>query len=392
MPKPRKRLRNVNVKEVSLVGAGDNPPARVVLFKARGAPAPDRAAAARFNARVAELAKKLGAPPSAAALKELYDEVRERQQASDVYDALRQRMSALSDSLQSIIWFYPLSTADGEPAPAPDRAALIRETVRQFADSIDRDTEDLLAGRLAKLAERWPDASPTRADLETAVREVLESLPESPADPATPAGSARTEESDVKKTLEQILAGLGSDEEREVVKAAIAAAATAADPEAVKKAATEAALAALPEAVRKQLEADRAEQAALRKEMADLRKEREREAFAKTIKIENLPAKSEELAELLFEPGASWPEQRAKIVAVLKAADAAMGRFGVFDPLGSERGGAGEGSAAARVEQLAGELRKTEPTLSLEKARTRVRRENPQLYAEEQAELDAGLA
>src|SRR5262245_53973745 len=130
MPQPSRRLVNVVVKEVSLVGAGDNPGAQVVLFKAREQP---RTLRQRWTEKLAALRQRMGREPGAEVRKRLYDEVREQQQASQVYEALGCRLNALAQSLESIVWW---PTEEEQQRPKDE---LIRETVRQFADGIERD-------------------------------------------------------------------------------------------------------------------------------------------------------------------------------------------------------------------------------------------------------------
>lgn len=380
----RRRLHNLKVGAVALVNDGDNPPARFVLAKAREQqqPPPGRAGSRYMTFRdlLAYARKALGREPSEAVRKQLYDEVRQRQQASVVYDALMSRLSALSESLQSIIWW----PSEGETR---DTETLIRESVQQFAASIETDAAALLAGRIAKLRERWPQAPPDPEELEAALRAELEKLQ------PTTAGEPRTPEEEPVKKLSEILAGL-PDADRAVVKAALDESAAkvteqAAEITKLKAASTEPPdpYAGLPTAVRKELEEGKAERAAMAKQLADLKVAGEREAFAKGLVFKALPGTPSEVADLIYDVP---QEKRTKLVALLKAADAAAAQGGVLSTLGTDRGDPASG-ALAKIEAIATELRKSNPALSIEKARTRAMQENPDLYEEAEAERRSRL-
>lgn len=377
MPKATRRLRNLTIKEVSLVPHGDNPPARIVLYKAR---APRLTTRERFTHLVGAVRKWIGDEPSEEVRKQLYDEVRSRQQGSTVLDALRQRMEALSESLQSIIWFP--NDAEREQ----DTETLIAESVRQFADSIEADAAALLAGKIYKLRVLWPDAPPEPAEFTKALSDVLEDDAGDVADDSTAAGpeNPQPKEQPMAKNLAEILAGL-TEADRAIVKTTIDGQAA----EIVKLTPKEPVdpLAALPADVRKQLETADAERAELKKQVDEMRIEREREAFGKTLVLKALPVQIDEVVELLF----GLPvEKRGKVVAILKAADEAVLRGGLLDTLGTDRG-AVAGSALQKIEERALELRKANPTISIEKARTQVLRENPDLYVLAENERAAAL-
>lgn len=320
---PKRRLRNITVKEISLVRAGDNPPARVLLFKSRE-PDPLPSVGERFRSALATLRKRLGYEPSAATRAEVLEEIEKAK-------------GGLPPWLQGK---KPKDDAPDESADdAPD----------------DADAED------ADEPEDTEEADPDAED--------------------------REEDKKVKKSLAAILAELPEDE-RAVVSDALAArdaeltklrpaAALAPDP-----------LAALPAPVRKQIEADRAERAELRKQVSDLRTASERTAFAKALgPIQALPTRDDALVELLF----GLPvEKRTPLVELLKAADALIVRGGVLGGgLGTERDSLA-GSALAKIDALAVEMRKIQPTLSIEKARAAVLNDHPELYDQAEEERRGG--
>lgn len=373
----KERLRNLTVKAVALVPAGDNPPARILLAKSREA-AQQRSLAGTFRELLSYARKALGREPGAEVRKQLYDEVRQRQQASAVYDALMQRLSALAESLQSIIWW----PAEGETR---DAETLIRESVQQFASSIEQDAAALIAGRIMKVCKAWPDAPPDPEQLEAALRAELETLHQ-------PAGEPRTPTEEPVKKLSEILAGL-PEADRAVVKAALDEG-TAAVTKAKEEHAAEIAklkadttppdpYAGVPAAVRKRLEEADARNAQLEARVAKMQADGERAEFAKGLVFKALPGTPAELAELIYDVPV---EKRTKLVAIVKALDAAAAQGGVLQTLGTDRGDPAAGSALAKIEARAQEIVKAAPGTSIEKARTQAMHENPALYEEAEAE------
>lgn len=306
--KPKRRLRNLTVKEVALVRAGDNPPARISLFKAR----PDGDA---------------DDDPEPGRLRQLLSAVRKRLRGGDAQRAERRLLAELEKA-----------------EAAADAAEEALAAALEGDDPADDDDE-----------------------------------------PEDPEGSDKKEDPPVKKTYAQILAAL-PEEERGVVAAELAGR----DAEIAKlkpKDPPPDPMAALPAEFRKQLEDERAERAELKKQVEALRGAGERAAFAKTLEpLNHLPTKTDDLVGLLFDLPA---EKRTALVGVLKASDALIARGGL-GALGSERDGAA-GSALAKIDAAAQEIRKAKPELSIEKARTLAMEQNPALYEEAEAERRQGL-
>ncbi len=136
----------------------------------------------------------------------------------------------------------------------------------------------------------------------------------------------------------------------------------------------------VPEEVTKQLDdlkkrADQAEEA--------LRKERDerltKEFVAKAAGFKNLPVKPEEFGPVMKSLAEKDPENYAKVEAALKAADEAAGKAGLLGEIGSSAAPAG-GTAMAKLEGAAQELRKSDPNLSKEQAVAKALEQHPELY------------
>lgn len=392
MPQPKVWLRNPIVKEVSLVGAGDNRPARILIYKAE----PEtQSLAERFRSALDAVRKALGREPSREVRKQLYDDVRQRQDARQVYDALMLRMNALSSSLESIIW-YP---SDEEKArPLED---LVRETVQQFASSIEKDAASLLAGRIAKRLAKMREDEPAPlpiSELEAVLLAEFEMLkgagaPPEP-EPTGPGEGRKLEDEPVKKEFPAILAALG-EEDRKTVEAHLAAEiakAKPADPAGAGSSTPDPdPLAALPVALRKQLDeeraanaASRAENLALKQRMEKMEKSAARAEFRKSVEFRNLSAPTDELVDALIE----LPEAtRSLIVKTLGAANEIAGKGGAFTAIGTDQGS--PGTAQHEIQSRAVELQKSDPKLTIEQARSAVLKADPDLYARLDLEAQA---
>ena len=149
-------------------------------------------------------------------------------------------------------------------------------------------------------------------------------------------------------------------------------------------------LESLPEDVRKvvdpllksaQDEASKAttENAAMRKRLDKIESDNAREAFAKGIgDLGGLPQKREDIVELLWTM--QDEEARATMQKNLEAAAAAARRGNLFGEIGSGLGGDGDGSAYAKIEAAATEIRKAKPDMTEAQARAQAMNENPELY------------
>lgn len=143
----------------------------------------------------------------------------------------------------------------------------------------------------------------------------------------------------------------------------------------------------IPESVQKAMDAQAEEIKKQRDEIAKMReKEETREYVAKAEAYSNLPIKADELGPIL-KSAASMPEaQRKELERVLKAADVA---FKELSKMKGSTGATDTNSAYDRLMVLAKNLKKTEPTMTIEKAFTKVCEENPALYQEHRAEKRA---
>jgi hypothetical protein len=138
----------------------------------------------------------------------------------------------------------------------------------------------------------------------------------------------------------------------------------------------------VPEEITKQLNdlKKRADQAE-----ADLRKERDerltKDYVAKAGELKNFGVNPQELGPALKSLAEKDPENYAKVEAALKAADEAAGKAGLFKEAGTSAAAAG-GTAMAKIEGAAAELRKTDPNLTQAQAITKALDLHPELYDE----------
>lgn len=159
----------------------------------------------------------------------------------------------------------------------------------------------------------------------------------------------------------------------------------------------------LPEEVRKQLEeveelkkkAAEAEELRKRVEEAEAlakaeREERiKREYISKAASFQALPIKPEEFGLVMKALAEKDPENYAKVEAVLKAADEAIVKAGLFAEIG--RSGNTAGSAVQKAEALACEMIQKNAGMTKEQALAKVWVENPELYAEYEKEMKGGV-
>ncbi|MDI6814378.1 MAG: hypothetical protein QMD10_12730 [Desulfitobacteriaceae bacterium] len=120
------------------------------------------------------------------------------------------------------------------------------------------------------------------------------------------------------------------------------------------------------------------------------KKEREeritKEFIAKAAAFQGLPVKPEEFGPVLKTLAEKDPEVYTKIEGVLKAADEAITKGALFKELGRASYG-DEGSALAKLEAKAEEIRKSDSRLTKEQAFVKACEENPELYAQYRREV-----
>jgi len=142
----------------------------------------------------------------------------------------------------------------------------------------------------------------------------------------------------------------------------------------------ETALSKADPAIRKLVEKARAETAeatTIAKAERDLRVHRE--MVAKASEFKNLTGTAEEKAEILKAAYAVGEENGQKIEQMMKAANAQLDESGVFTQFGKSAPGADLGTNQ-EIEARAAELRKANPTMSVEKSKTTVLKSDPTLY------------
>lgn len=323
-----------------------------------------------------------GKEPDEELEKRLFEDIRDERMTEQVAEALMNRVGDLAQSVREIM-FGPESMDDGfEPQQA------IAETLKQFASAMDDELTGIFAGQIAKRFDQSDDGAPTDAQ----IAEILTDLFTTTGEPA-PGATHKEGHMDLSKL---------SKEDRAEVEAALEKAGTA-DDLTTKLAASEAEVAklkdpeegdpdpleSLPEDVRKVVdpllkhatdEATKAteENAGLRKRLDKIEADNERATFAKAIgDLTGLPQKRDEIVDLLWTM--TDADARATMQKNLEAAAAAARRGNVFGEIGSGMG-ADSGTAYAKIEAAAEEIRKVNPKLTEAAARAQAMNENPDLY------------
>ena len=320
--------------------------------------------------------------------KRLFDDIRAERMTEKVAEALTSRVDDLSQSVREIM-FGPESAEDNF-----DPQSAVEETLKQFVSTMDDELAGIFAGQIAKRLDRGDDEG---APSDDEIGEILKDLFTLPTGEAP---GATRKEGDSGMDLTKL-----SKKDREEVEAALTKAGTVEDlttqlatanAEVVKLKKGEGGegdpdpLESLPEDVRKvvdpllksaQDEASKAttENADLRKRLDKIESDNAREAFAKGIgDLGGLPQKREDIVELLWTM--QDEEARATMQKNLEAAAAAARRGNLFGEIGSGLGGDGDGSAYAKIEAAATEIRKAKPDMTEAQARAQAMNENPELY------------
>lgn len=385
------RFANVEVRELALVKAGDNRGARSVLWKSLPEPTPG------------ERLDLLG--PFA---KEMFSDYQENRLAGQSYEVLQGRLWALESALWDALFMDESRGREKE---------LIEASVAQFADSIDSDLGGILAGNILKAFQPWLDAEapPPRENftksvgkhVEVALDHLTSSAGGSPGDDTKEKDMAKKiavaidtgglsddQRAALTKTLEDQgfeLAEPSGEETTELEKLAgenVTLRSQVAELSKTKAAEDtrtdlEKALDSLPAPVRDLIQKNERETAEAKAESATIRKEADRREFAKAVDFQFLPGTVDERVEAL----ADLPrEQRDAVVKVLGVADEALRRSGITKERGNDQGAGDAGTAEAQVEALAKEIRKSQPGITPEQARAQVYLDNPDLWAEVDAE------
>lgn len=152
MPQARRRLKDLDIREIALCPRGHNPGARFMLYKA--APDPD------------ELAKEEREPRT-------FADHFEAARAMEIDSALDRRLYALMHTTTEIM-----------RAEVDDREARIMDAVGAYAATMERDVPELFAGRLAKeLLDRAAEGPPSEDDVHAVVKSQLELAGMLPGEP-----------------------------------------------------------------------------------------------------------------------------------------------------------------------------------------------------------------
>ncbi len=396
--KAKRRLREMTVKEISLVPAGDNPPARTVLFKAvhrddedeeddkngkgksghrrrrRQHPTRKRQGGTLVDIVTALVADSFGSQPDEAFRKRLFDEVREDSRRFDIEMALGDRIGALQQSIMESLFH---GDSEGDPQ------ALIKQSIEQFSSAIDSELADLFAGRIAKALEGL-DEEPDSAAFEALLFECIDPSPQ-----AVSAGTTQEVESmdlsklnkadreAVEKAMEAAKGVAGLQDEIATLKKA------AKPDEAPKNPLDD-----VPEDIRKivsplitsaveKAEAAAAENATLKTRLEKIEASAARGVFEKGVgDLTGLPEARDVIVDRLY--SMSDAEARGALQKTLEAAAEAARRGAIGFEMGSALSNGG--SAYAKIVEIAKEIQKADPQVSDAIARTQAMERNPLLY------------
>lgn len=333
--------------------------------------------------------------------KRLFDDVRAERMTEQITEALMSRVGDLATSVREIMFDEGMSEHD----PQEDLA----RTLKQFADTMDGELAGIFAGQIAKRLDQGEDEG---APSDDEIEEILKDLFTQPT--GTAPGATRKETAmDLSKlsktdrerveaalekagTVEKLLAG---DETATARVAELETGAKTLDKEIARLKRAVAGEAEPPEdpldgldpEVRKRIEPqlkaanERAVKAetdnkALTKRLDKIEADSERTAFEKGIgDLNGLPQKRDDLVDLL------WTMQDEKARSTMQknleaAAAAARRGNSIFGAIGSDLGGDGDGSAYAKIEAAATEIRKSNPKLTEAQSRAQAMNDNPELY------------
>jgi hypothetical protein len=338
--KPKRRAKAIQVGEVSLVPAGDNPEAHVVLAKIRTPLSKDE--------------------PSPESEPRSFAALMERLRLSAVESAISERAYALSQAIFETLY-----------SDVTDKEARILANVAQFKDTMDRDVGELLAGRLAKLTKQ--EDLPTVGEIHAAITEVLTSTDDHGRN-----DMSRTTDQLPKEPQEQITKiekerddALARVIELEKENAQLRSAPAAPTPEDLYK--------GIPEATVKILKEKDAENERLAKTVSDLvEKQRRSELAGRASEFSKMAVAQDKLTELFVK--ADKAGLLDDLVAILRPLHEQAKKARTFEELGSN--GPVGGDAYRKIEARAEELRKAQPTLTRERAIARALEESPELYDE----------
>ncbi len=334
--------------------------------------------------------------------KRLFDEIRAETMSEQIGDAVMTRVGDFARSVRSIM-FGPEEDEDGN---AIDKQALVATSLGQFVDNMDGELPDIFAGRIVKLFDD-DDEDLDDAEVEDRLRSFFTDEPPVKKTSTTKEGpmdlTKLTKEDRVK--VEAALEKAGGVEKFLAANDAavkktddLETRATAQGKEIakLKRAITgedepaEDPLEGLDDDVRKLVEpalkSATEAGAKLTKENADLKKRLDKlegdsalTTFGKSVgDLTGLPQKRDDLVDLLW----TMDDEKAResMQKNLEAAAAAARRGNVFGNIGSDLAGGDTGSAYAKIQAAAVEIKKANPKLTVEQARAQAMNDNPELY------------
>lgn len=383
---PKFILRNLSIKEGSLVRAGDNPGAHILFFKSKPDDVEDISddeASALWEESMSQ--------------KSWFAKLTQWMSGTTAKGGLTLSQIEAEDKFRDEFWklrWNFMKSIDSIMATAmdPDTAGMLRATVEEFGDRA-RMISDEFTGAMKEQIQTAVDDLVEAVNPEKTAKEsfgekfatamaALEAI-EVP-EPKTKENSMPA---DKKKNLDEVLKGLGEDD-RAIVQAAL---------EAKKETPTappqedpvDKAMAELPESVRKAIE-DRmsaAEKAAKEaSEKADRldkeKKDAEILAKAKGMGIPGVPP--EDLAKVL-----KGEDESGEILeGILGGLAAQVKKSRLFSVVGTEA--RDDGDSDAKINARAKEIQKAEPGMTFEQAYAKAMKENPELYKELDDEAQAG--
>jgi len=377
---PKRRLFDAVIKEVSLVDGGDNPDARAVLWKRRSGDGTDPDVTAteseRFRKLVADLERSVGRPIDDGLRKILFDEVRQTNMAFTAFDALWNRIDALTESVHDTLFFEDDDV---------DIEAEIRTSIGQFSELMDAELSAILAGQITK-AFSDVDVPPSLGEMRETIGQEISKCAADAA--AAQKGSKDMDLSKLSKTDREAVEALQTQatESQTIRDEATASASRVTELEAelaaLKKpddpeGGDQDIYKGLPANVMALLEKKDERIGKLETKLTEVIDVGKRAEIAKQVaEIAHQPTPSDELVDHLSkmedEDRAFWLKQMT--------AQGELAKLGSLLPRGSDQGNNAGGSAWAEIEAQATEIKKADPSTSIEKARRRVMEENPDLY------------
>lgn len=387
-------LKHLRIGEVSLVDAGANPGANVLIWKRRdGPPQPSGDPPV----------KKHGGKPSLLqrVLKTLGLIIEVPEETPNTFtEELEERNEWRQwEKVESEVWTIVYAMQDvlldaiKSDLAAADKQTLIDQSLEQFTSAVTQAVSAWITGEPVNKAGR-AIAGHRMARLRQAkdlLRQVInEAEPPQPGDGQNNVGKKGdegqvTQQIDKSKLPPEVQAYIEDLEKKAAAgEPASGGAPQGADEDILKN---------LPESVRKVVEDARKEAAEARKQAEDAQSvakaEREARVMAEFTKraeaLTHLPAKPEDFAKVLKSLHEAAPEAFAAVEKVLQGANEALKQSDLFREVGKGGSGTG-GSAMAEIEAVAAELQKADPQLTREQAIEKVMNQRPDLvkkYREE---------